>query len=542
MKTLTGYHESSIEVSNIDDALLNIGAGMGDTNLTSSSPIKQSVSSQNSNLNHSLSLNHNHSQNQSNNNNLNQCGEHSPSGLPSIFLSATDKRPDSIRSETGSYLGTINTGIGTIQSEQEREDIRIANNNEREKSIFLKAALQLLDEENVAMSKYNSRYEINSNTNNENEICTEKLSARSLLNTSDFFRTKSKQSQSHNININIQSNTISRKSSRTIREDNIRFGWLKKASKSSTFTSSVSPLSSIWKTKFVELRHGVFSYEDDISGSRKVNKKNILLSSDACYCEVLKMREKDGDFVFELSMKSGNKRLWQAASVRDRDAWVNAINSGMMRGNENFLYSGITSTGNYNDPNINTMKSLLEQSNGISNLNSNDNDNSNSNSYNSHTSSNSNNNNNNNDSIVTSSDGAAAPYTDEISRYYSIMNVIKAIETVDHYKDVIDQLRSIHLKITVPVFFVKNQSNCNSFGPTSPSTECSANNPIRSESPRRFAQWNLTLSYCCWYFFFVSEVEPFYSLFIFIFYLLFIFYLFLFPIFFQYYTSFFIIC
>ena len=157
-------------------------------------------------------------------------------------------------------------------------------------------------------------------------------------------------------------------------------------------------------------------------------------------------------------------------------------------------------------------------------------------------SSNSNNNNNNNDSIVTSSDGAAAPYTDEISRYYSIMNVIKAIETVDHYKDVIDQLRSIHLKITVPVFFVKNQSNCNSFGPASPSTECSANNPIRSESPRRFAQWNLTLSYCCWYFFFVSEVEPFYSLFIFIFYLLFIFYLFLFPIFFQYCTSFFIIC
>ena len=465
MKTLTGHHESCIEVSNIDDALLRIGTGTVDTNSTSSSPIKQSVSNQNPNLNHSLSLNHNQSQNQSNHNS-NQSSEHSPSGLPSIFLTANDKRPDSIRSDTGSYLGTINTGIGTLQSAQEREDIRIAMNNEREKSIFLKAALQLLDEENNMMSKYYSRNDNNnSNTNNENEICTEKLSARSLLNTSDFFRIKSKHSQSNSSAINIQS----RKSSRTIREDNIRFGWLKKASKS----SSHSPLPSVWKTKFVELRHGVFSYEDDLSGTKKVNTKNILLSSDTCYCEV---REREGDFVFELSMKNGNKRFWQAASVRDRDAWVNAINKGMMRGNDNFLQSGILSIGSDNDPNNNTMYSLLEQSNATSYVSSYDYDNHNNN----------NNNNNNSNSIVTSSDGAAAPYTDEISRYYSIMNVIKAIETVDHYKDVIDQLRSIRLKITVPIFFVKNHSNCNSFGPTSPSTECSANNPIRFESPRRF--------------------------------------------------------
>ena len=47
------------------------------------------------------------------------------------------------------------------------------------------------------------------------------------------------------------------------REDNIRFGWLLKASRSGTTPFSSSSSSSTWKHKYIELRHGVFVYEDD---------------------------------------------------------------------------------------------------------------------------------------------------------------------------------------------------------------------------------------------------------------------------------------
>ena len=536
MKTLTGNCESCIEVSNIDDALLGIGTGTGDTVSTSSSPLKSSISHQNSIQNSTQ----NYSQNS--NQNVTQSYENVPNELPSIFLKG--ERPNSLRSDTGSYLGTINTGIGTMLSDHEQEELRIALNNEREKTIFLKAALQLLDEENNMISKYqmknNNEYNNNNNNininNNENENGTDKLSARTLLNTTDFFRSKANKNIHSNTNMNFNfinlnmnhTNTLSRKPSRIIREDNIRFGWLKKASKSSTFTSSVSSLSSIWKTKFVELRHGVFSYEDDISNTKKTNKKNILLSSDTCYCDVLKMREKDGDFVFELSMKNGNRRLWQAASIRDRDAWINAINSGMMRNNDSFLQSNALSINNNNNDdsnsnnnnhhNNNTMQFLLDQSMGL-------NDNKN--------------NNNSNNSIITSSDGAAAPYTNEISRFFSIINVIKAIETVDHYKDIIDQLKSIHLKITVPVFFVKNQADSKSFNPSSPPPECSGNNTMKCDTPRRFKYYINTFFYLfiliflfffILFFYFISFFFNFFLFFFFSFFLFFFLFLFLFFI------------
>ena len=55
----------------------------------------------------------------------------------------------------------------------------------------------------------------------------------------------------------------------------------------------------------------------------------------------------------------------------------------------------------------------------------------------------------------TSRVGAAAPYADEISRYCAIMHVIKSVEGVGSYRHIIDQLRGIKFRITVPVFFVK---------------------------------------------------------------------------------------
>ena len=300
-------------------------------------------------------------------------------------------RPPSIRSETSVNIEEV-----------------LKTNNDREKSIFLRAALQLLDEENSAAVLKCSKALSDDNIHEKQ---------RATYNTSDFFRSKGKLSQSQGTcPVN-----------RVFREDNIRFGWLKKASKGGTF----APVSSIWKAKFVELRHGFFSYEDDFSGTKKAVKKNIPLSMDVCYCQVTKMCEKDGDCVFELSMRGGIRRMWQAASERDRDAWVVSINASMTKSPQRFLEPSKEYLSSKN-----SMRSLLEQS-----INSNSSMNSNESKicY----------------SSFTSRDGAAAPYADEISRYSAVMHVIKSVESVESYRHIIDQLRGIQLKITIPVFFVK---------------------------------------------------------------------------------------
>ena len=206
------------------------------------------------------------------------------------------------------------------------------------------------------------------------------------------------------------------------------------------------------------------------------------------------MRDKDGDFVFELSMRGGSRRLWQAASLRDRNSWITAINQAMIRSPERFLEPSIPTL---NTPNM-TMKLLLDQSvstnqmhtGAYTNTQANSSFSNNNNSY----SNNSQNNNfssnfsstsqNNSHTSLTSSVGAAAPYADEISRFFSIMLVIKSVESVEHYRDIIDQLRSIHLKITVPVFFVKSQSNAKSFGSSILSSESSSSSE-KCTTPRR---------------------------------------------------------
>ena len=422
----------------------------------------------NTSINNSIHGNNYGSKDGNNTNNTNSGSSNIGIGNRNENIGKNEKRPDSMRSDGGT-----NSLSSTVLSENEMNDLKRIQNNERERIIFLRAALQLLDE----CDEDNNPKK----TSGEN---TDKT--RSIYNTSDFFRSKSKptNSSSQNLQINKKSST------RVLREDNIRFGWLKKASKGGTFAS----VSSLWKAKFVELRHGVFSYEDDFSGKKKVQKKNITLSSDVCFCQVIKMRDKDGDFVFELSMRGGSRRLWQAASLRDRNSWITAINQAMIRSPERFLEPSIPTL---NTPNM-TMKLLLDQSvstnqmhtGAYTNTQANSSFSNNNNSY----SNNSQNNNfssnfsstsqNNSHTSLTSSVGAAAPYADEISRFFSIMLVIKSVESVEHYRDIIDQLRSIHLKITVPVFFVKSQSNAKSFGSSILSSESSSSSE-KCTTPRR---------------------------------------------------------
>ena len=302
-------------------------------------------------------------------------------------------RPPSMRSET-----SITT-----------EEV-LKTNNDREKSIFLRAALQLLDEENSAAVLKCSEALSDDNIHEKQ---------RTTHNTTDFFRSKGKITQPQG----------TCPMSRVFREDNIRYGWLKKASKGGTF----APVSSVWKAKFVELRHGFFSYEDDFSGTKKAVKKSIPLSMDVCYCQVTKTCGKDGDCVFELSMRGGIRRMWQAASVRDRDAWILSINASMTKSPQRFLEPSKEYLSSKN-----SMRNLLEQSmNTNAMITSNANENGIC------------------FSSLTSRDGAAAPYADEISRYSAVMHVIKSVESVENYRHIIDQLRGIQLRITIPVFFVK---------------------------------------------------------------------------------------
>ena len=390
VKTLTGNHESCIVVSDIDDSLLGIDKDScsvvtgvtGDENV----PLPSG-----------------------------RCDSRPVSGRLDVSIHSIHNYTNG-RSDRSDAKSDVKSG-----NEDRIEELRIAHNNEREKTIFLRAALQLLDESSDTSKNKNK-------TTGDNHDKT-----KSSL-TSDFFRTK------YNKQII--------KTNRVVREDNIRFGWLKKASKGGAFSS----VSSLWKAKFVELRHGVFSYEDDFYGQKKAQKKNISLSMETCYCQVIKMREKSGDFVFELSMRGGRRRLWQAASVRDRDTWINAINSAMTRGPDRYLEPSTCE----NQP-LSNIRMLLEPNpinynnggnHGTHGNGNNNNSNNNNNGYNSS-------NNINSCQSITSSDGAAAPYTDEISRYCSIMLVIKAVDSVEHYRDIIQQLQSIRLNITVPVFFVK---------------------------------------------------------------------------------------
>lgn len=120
-------------------------------------------------------------------------------------------------------------------------------------------------------------------------------------------------------------------SSRTaFRSDVIRFGRLKKANKRNAL-SSMAPR--VWKSKVVEIKYGIFYYEDEaISKSDFIDnvwRKSIPLSASTTTCREVKGKGANANCIFQLSTTGGSKRTFLASSQTDRDAWIQAIYTAM---------------------------------------------------------------------------------------------------------------------------------------------------------------------------------------------------------------------
>lgn len=106
----------------------------------------------------------------------------------------------------------------------------------------------------------------------------------------------------------------------------------------------------LWKTKYVEIRKGTFSYFDDnvkqrnnsndraasLKNEQKVLRKDIPLRASACTCRAVKIRSVkilphiSGGAVFELRIQGGSRRLWMANTREERQSWIQAIHNAMI--------------------------------------------------------------------------------------------------------------------------------------------------------------------------------------------------------------------
>jgi hypothetical protein len=101
----------------------------------------------------------------------------------------------------------------------------------------------------------------------------------------------------------------------------IVLGILKKATGSSVTRS--------WKEKYVELRHGNFSYGDLSGWGQTLNWKTIRLLSNDINCYPAKSSLSNG-YVFALRESNGQKRLWMTDSLQEMNSWVEAIKTAMI--------------------------------------------------------------------------------------------------------------------------------------------------------------------------------------------------------------------
>jgi hypothetical protein len=109
----------------------------------------------------------------------------------------------------------------------------------------------------------------------------------------------------------------------------IILGTLKKATGSSVTRA--------WKEKYVEVRHGIFSYGDLTGWGQTVNWKTIRLITKDIRCYPVKSATFPDRGVFALRESNGQKRLWMAESLGEMIAWVDAIKTAMIGSAGDFI-------------------------------------------------------------------------------------------------------------------------------------------------------------------------------------------------------------
>ena len=323
--------------------------------------------------------------------------------------SPTPPRPDTIL-YTSSALFDSNTTTNN--------DIQSINDNEHaiyhlERQLFLRAALQLLDEKemnnnnanNVDISKHNTTNNNNNNTNNITHL---------------------------------------------FRGDVLRFGRLKKANRRNAI-SSMAPR--VWKNKIVEIKYGVFYYEDECNittnnritdnNNDNICRKSIILSPNTTSCREVKTKGVYENCIFKLETIGGAKRTFLASTPEDRDAWMKAIFTAMpvIPSIRNMTFA---STATMVPPTINKrLNSLINfkgnkresgrlafkhigDSPDLLTLTS-----------------------------TTSLPGPAATYAHDITHFCTEQARIVAAENADDYRKAVLALRELNTTIKVPVFFVK---------------------------------------------------------------------------------------
>lgn len=232
--------------------------------------------------------------------------------------------------------------------------------------------------------------------------------------------------------------------------DVIRLGFLKKCSHTNSMSVSTTYR---WKTKYVELRHGLFSYADYGSGGSlkdlahsdshsATNRRFILLTSDTCDCFSLSDDPSmnhylNSDCIFAISIRGGSKRLWLAATPDECKEWVRNIKAAILGTpilqkrirDLNPSVHGKPSSDGENGTNEDDGDQLQDERPSFSastNLRS-----------------------------WLSIEGPSAPYARNMSLYLELKNSFNAVSSEEEYRAILSGMNKENFKITIPVLFVK---------------------------------------------------------------------------------------
>jgi hypothetical protein len=337
-------------------------------------------------------------------------------------------------------------GSQNKSTDPEHLQSQLQRNMEREREIFLKASLQLLDLQDANYTTQ-QRY-VHSNHNG--------------VNPQSLKRDTSSGTQTHRAG-----HPTTNHHDENNRYDVIRLGLLRKG-RHGAFSPGNNPTLN-WKRKYVELRHGVFTYDDfnavgsinieDLTTCDQSNiatRRSIPLSIDHTICRVYESYQDDR--VFEIVVDNGPRRIWMANSASECQEWIRAIHSAML---------GISSNKSVNAANV--LVSVL--GNGVDT----------SFSFQSHHSDNysggngaTNNSKHGEDSKDSSSkqkdsiihqdhghghnwlsiDGAAAPYAHDMSYFLSLQQEFNQ-SSEEGYRNLLRTMLLEKAEITIPVLFIK---------------------------------------------------------------------------------------